>query len=247
MDIRIAVADDAAADRERLIAQIREYFDSSSENRLTLYSFASAEELAASHAVSTFHAVFLDIFMDGMTGVELGQSLRAENPVLAIVFVTSSPDMYADAAPVGMFDYLQKPFESERLHALLDRLTAYLPMVHAREEQTVSIRVPHNEVAVRVSDIICLLSCNHYTEVYVRGEDMFKSLMKYNELAALLKTDSRFLECNRGVLVNMEYITSMTDKVYVSNGLELPIKVRVRSRLLSIFSNYSIHKMTELN
>ena len=39
----------------------------------------------------------------------------------------------------------------------------------------------------------------------------------------------------------------MTDKVYVSNGLELPIKVRVRSRLLSIFSNYSIHKMTELN
>lgn len=245
MEIRIAVVDDSEADRNRMIAELRRYFYMISDHQLILYSFRSSEEFISDEAYRSFHAVFLDIFMDGMTGIELGKKLRADNPILAIVFVTSSPDMYASAAPLGMFDYLQKPFEAERLNLLLDRMLAYLPMVSKRNDQIVSIRIPRGKVHISLSDIICVLSNNHTTEVYAANREMIQSNMKYSELAELLKTDTRFLECNRGVTVNMEHIVSMTDKVYVSNGLELPIKVRERAKLLSIFSDFSIHRMTE--
>ena len=245
MDIRIAIIDDSETDKDKLIHEIQSYFQLQRNHRLILSSFGSSEAFMADAAYQSFHAVFLDIFMDGMTGIELGKQLRADNPVLAIVFVTSSPDMYAAAAPLGMFDYLQKPFEADRLHAVLDRMIAYLPMVSSRMEQTVSIKIPHGEVQLRLSDIICVLSNNHTTEVYVVNCETIQSNMKYSKIAELLKSDTRFLECNRGVSVNMEYIVSMTDKVYMSNGLELPIKVRERAKLLSVFSNFSIHRMTE--
>ena len=246
MDIRIAVIDDDETDREDLTERIQSYFSRISQHDLAIYSFSSCEEFMAHHIYGSVHAVFLDIFMEGITGLELGKRLRDENPILAIVFVTSSPDLYAEAAPLGMFDYLQKPFDAARLHAMLDRMLAYLPMVNARAEKTVNIKVPHNVIQLRLSDIICALSNNHITEVYAKGHDRIESNMKYSQIAALLKDDDRFLECNRGVIANMEHIVSMTDKVYMSNGLELPIKIRERTQLLGIFSEYSIHRMTEL-
>ena len=110
MEIKIAVVDDLSADREEMIGQIHEYFSRHDEHHLILHSFSNSEEFLAEEARGTFHAVFLDIFMSGMTGIELGKLLREENPILAIVFVTSSPDMYSAAAPLGMFDYIEKPF-----------------------------------------------------------------------------------------------------------------------------------------
>ncbi len=245
MDIRIAVIDDDTADRDRLAEQIQTYFGQNSRHDLTIYTFSSSEEFMAHHVHKAVHAVFLDIYMEGMTGVELGKWLRSDNPILAIVFVTSAPDMYAETAPLGMFDYLQKPYKTDRLYTTLDRMLDYLPMVYTRAEKTVCIKVPHNSVNLRLSDIICALSNNHITEVYAKEHDKIESNMKYNQIAALLKDDERFLECNRGILVNMEYIVSMTDKVYMSNGLELPIKIRERTQLLGIFSEFSIHRMTE--
>lgn len=245
MDIRIAVVDNSEKDRERLTSALRERFSANNSHRLMLYSFGNSEEFMADSACRSFNAVFLDIFMDGMTGIELAERLRADDPILAIVFVTSSPDMYAAAAPLGMFDYLQKPFETDRLDALVGRLLAYLPMVSTRAEQTVSIRVPHREVRLRLSEIICILSNDHVTEIYAENREMIQSNMKFGEIAALLiNSDSRFLECNRGIIVNMDHIISMTDKVNMSNGLTLPIKVRDRARLLAVFSDFSVHRMT---
>ncbi|SDB19741.1 two component transcriptional regulator, LytTR family [Ruminococcaceae bacterium FB2012] len=245
MEIKIAVVDDLSEDREQMIGQIHEFFSRHDEHHLILHSFSSSEEFLADEARHTFHAVFLDIFMNGMTGIELGKQLREENPILAIVFVTSSPDMYSAAAPLGMFDYIEKPFEPNRINALLDRLIAYLLMIGKRAEQTVCIRIPRSKVQLRLSEIICVLSNDHITEVYSVNRGMIQSNMRYSEVADLLKNDERFIECNRGVLANMEHIVSMTDNVSMSNGLILPLKVRSRAKLLNLFSGFSTERMRE--
>ena len=76
LDIRIAVIDDDETDREGLTERIQSYFSRISQHDLAIYSFSSCEEFMAHHIYGSVHAVFLDIFMEGMTGLELGKRLR---------------------------------------------------------------------------------------------------------------------------------------------------------------------------
>ena len=244
MDIKIAIVDDSKFDIDRLAIAIRKFFASSSHT-VTLFSFSSSEELLRNYTSGAFNAVFLDIFMDGISGVELGRRLRSDDPILAIVFVTSATDMYSEAAPLGMFDYLAKPFKIERLFALLDRMTAYFPMIRERTERTAVIKIPHSEIQVALSDLICAVANNHVTEVYTQSKGMIESNMKYSDIAALLKTDLRFLECNRGIIVNMDHILSMAGSVELTGGITVPMKIRSRSELLKKYAEYSAHRITD--
>lgn len=69
-----------------------------------------------------FDAVFLDIAMPGLSGLELGALLErlADPPV--VVFVTAFDRHAVQAYGVGAVDYMLKPIGSERLAAALARV-----------------------------------------------------------------------------------------------------------------------------
>ncbi|ANY09963.1 LytR/AlgR family response regulator transcription factor [Pseudonocardia sp. HH130630-07] len=69
-------------------------------------------------------AVFLDIRMPGLDGLELARVLQNMAVQPAIVFVTAHDDRAVDAYDVGAIDYLLKPLRTERLSAALDRILA---------------------------------------------------------------------------------------------------------------------------
>jgi two-component system, LytTR family, response regulator len=74
---------------------------------------------------SAFDAVFLDIAMPGMDGMELAALFTRMTEPPAIVFVTAFDEHAAAAYQVGAVDYLLKPISSERLAAALDRVRRF--------------------------------------------------------------------------------------------------------------------------
>jgi len=66
--------------------------------------------------------VLLDQMLPDMTGVDVARRLRAQHPVLPIVFVSghAEPDMLRDAVPGVRL--LRKPFQSEELYAEVRRI-----------------------------------------------------------------------------------------------------------------------------
>lgn len=91
-----------------------------------------AEVVAASDANSALRvinereidAVFLDINMPGLSGLELAAVLANFSRPPALVFVTAHEDKAIDAFEVGAVDYLLKPIREERLDAALRRVCA---------------------------------------------------------------------------------------------------------------------------
>jgi DNA-binding LytR/AlgR family response regulator len=83
---------------------------------------ATAKEALALAASVRYDAVFLDVEMPGMTGLEAAQLVldRSERP--AVVFVTAHERYAVDAFAVEAFDYLVKPVDPERLARLVERL-----------------------------------------------------------------------------------------------------------------------------
>ncbi|WLP92334.1 LytTR family DNA-binding domain-containing protein [Gordonia sp. NB41Y] len=73
------------------------------------------------HAID---AVFLDINMPGLSGIELATVLGKLSAPPAVVFVTAHDDRAVDAFEVGALDYLLKPLRTERLAQAVERVAA---------------------------------------------------------------------------------------------------------------------------
>jgi two-component system, LytTR family, response regulator LytT len=67
-------------------------------------------------------AVFADVRMPGLDGMELARRCAQRDTPPAIVFVTAQGTRAVDAFEVGAVDYLLKPVRSERLRASLRRV-----------------------------------------------------------------------------------------------------------------------------
>ncbi|MGE0218592.1 LytR/AlgR family response regulator transcription factor [Mycolicibacterium sp.] len=72
----------------------------------------------------TIDAVFLDINMPGLTGIELAGVLANFSHRPAIVFVTAHDDKAVAAFDVGAVDYLLKPIREDRLDEAVRRAAA---------------------------------------------------------------------------------------------------------------------------
>lgn len=72
-------------------------------------------------------AVFIDISMPGLSGVELARVLAALKPPPALVFVTGIGDEAVTAFDLGAVDYVLKPLKQERLDKAVERVLAKRP------------------------------------------------------------------------------------------------------------------------
>ena len=94
-EIKIAVCDDLAEDRENITRLLSEYTD---KNNLyvKIEEFSSGEAFLSSDT-SVYSLVFMDIFMSGMNGMETAKKLISRNSRVQIVFGSTSTEFAAEA------------------------------------------------------------------------------------------------------------------------------------------------------
>ena len=85
---------------------------------------AGAEEALTilGECASAFDAVFSDVVMPGMNGVDLGREIRRLYPGLPVILTSGYSDILADDTRHG-FELLQKPYAVETLSHILRKLT----------------------------------------------------------------------------------------------------------------------------
>jgi FixJ family two-component response regulator len=85
-------------------------------------SYSSAERFLAAFRPGEAICLVLDVRMPGLTGIELQRELNRRGALLPIIFITGHGDvpMAVDALKNGAFHFLEKPFEAERLLAVVE-------------------------------------------------------------------------------------------------------------------------------
>ena len=86
--------------------------------RLVMNATHALEELAVDP--DRFDAVFTDVVMPGMTGIELAQEIRHRHPDLPVVLASGYSHVLSEHGSYG-FELLQKPYSIEQLSLVLYR------------------------------------------------------------------------------------------------------------------------------
>lgn len=233
--MRVAICDDDI----RQIAVIESYIKAWSQQQETpikVQTFTSAENFLIDWtSKDMFDAVFLDIRMGKMTGVELAEHIRSQGSKMSIVFVTADREFVFRGYDVGALHYLVKPLSQEDCFKCLDRMSE-----HLASEETGSLLVMGDGKTIRVklSDIIYLESLSHYVGVKT-AESTLRYRKKFSDLEAELEGKSEFVKIHRSYIVNLKYVDALeSDYLSLENGEELPVSRSCRKQTHKAFVSY---------
>ena len=178
-------------------------------------------------------AVFLDIRMPGLDGMELARILRRFARPPAIVFVTAYDDGAVDAFDLGVTDYVRKPVRAERLGESLRRVAGL------RSVPATAAALPAGEPAIPVelagTTRMLPRSSVRWVEAqgdYARLHTADASHLVRVSLATLAErwADAGFVRIHRSYLVQIRLIAELrlTGSGYVVavDGVELPVSRR---------------------
>ncbi len=176
-----------------------------------------------------FDIVFLDVMMGGIDGLETARRFRAKGGSALMVFVTVEADFAIDGYEVDAVAFLVKPADAEKFHRTLDRLERKL-MIQEQKNGPLVVLSPGKKVPA--GTVLYATIKDHYLKVYAAGE-MLSPNLSMEELRARLPNDGRFLECSRGVLINLDHVSKVDAKaVTMDDGTRLPVSRRKRQALV---------------
>lgn len=112
---RVYVIDDDEAMRDSL-----DFLLGAADFDVTL--FESAQHFLDALPDAGFGCVLSDVRMPGIDGIELLQRLKANRSTLPVLIMTGHGDvpLAVEAMKLGAVDFLEKPFEDERLIGMID-------------------------------------------------------------------------------------------------------------------------------
>ncbi len=219
--IRIAICDDEKRLAEELAGRIGRILEE--ENReYDIRLYGSGSDLLKD--IDSMQAVFLDIDMPQMDGIETGRKIQERNPRCFIIMETGVDRRVRESFQIGAIRALAKPFDDEdireALKTILDR------MIGSRMVEVSAHRKPH---MLEEKEIRYVRAINGEVEVYAGGQ-VFRKGVTMREMEE--KLDSRmFFRISRQHLVNLYYVKEKPGDVVRIGKKELPVARDRRSRL----------------
>lgn len=177
--LRIGICDDSA-DARQALRSILERALARNAAEYTVFEFSSGEGLCGwqdKHA-GELDLVFLDMEMDGISGMETAKVLREKSDSLLIAFVTGYADYVFDGYSVGALGYVMKPPQPAQIEDVLRRAQGALfqqsEQVFLCRNSEGLYRVPKKAIRYFFSDrrlVTCVTDARRYT-FYARLDDV---------------------------------------------------------------------------
>lgn len=198
----------------------------------------AAEALRIVDGVSGVDAIFVDVRMRGLDGMELARRCSRRVAAPAVVFVTAHETRAVEAYEVGAVDYLLKPVRSERLGASLRRLRAVAPSTgstSAARDDVIPVELAGNTTLVARGAVRCVVAQGDYARLHT---DAGSHLVRV-PLSVLEERwgEAGFVRVHRSYLVALSAVTALRT-VGKEHVLELvqgpwPMRVPVSRRRVS--------------
>lgn len=184
---------------------------------------------------NAYHAVFLDIDMPRLDGIQLGKKLRELDYSIALVFVSGRTERVFETFAVQPLRFLRKDRFSKELP---DAVREVLRVLEKAKTQTVAFSDNSRSFCLPVADIL-------YCEIV--GKTLYIHLPKNTVELRCQMSDAEqllqpygFLRIHKGYLVNCGAVFCIhKDSVELVNGETLPLSRRRSAEVTAQFLQYT--------
>ena len=237
--MRIIICEDAKEDQTLLISHCL-HFQRERQTQLETIVYQNAGQMLADEAAIHADALFLDIYMEGTTGVKAAKIMRSKGYAGAIVFATNSMQHYAEGYEVEAIHYLIKPVTYPAFAEAMRRILA----LYKAAVRMITVNYGKQQLHIPVDSI-------HYAEVYDHKTILHTGngdLVISQSLSALenILGGHPFLRCYRCYIIHMDYVEKMKNTVFLmKDGSEIPIARDKRGELKKQYVSYIFQRMEE--
>lgn len=237
--MKLAIVDDNKIEQEIISTTLHAY-ETERNTTLSICTYDDGESFLKPYTPGKFDLIFMDIYLKKQTGIDIVRKLRQIDSKVLIVFLTTSAEHIFEAAPFHFFDYILKPFEYQQIFHVLDEAFHMLP----ESEPELSFEYRSFDVRFPLSKIQYIYSNNHEVVIHTNNGNQSFRLPFYSVTENL--EDSRFLQCNRGIMLNMDYIKAMeSDYFEMTDSKCFPIKTKGRKQIREQYIKYQFLKLEE--
>ena len=152
MTVALIEDDEASLDSLRLLLESRGF---------SVRGFASAEAFLARIPDDDAPACIIsDVRLPGLSGLDLQRALKAEGRDIPVILITGHGDiaMAVTAMKEGAFDFVEKPYDAERLIAGIGKALAAGEQLRTRESQRTELLQRLAELSPRQKEVMQLVA-----------------------------------------------------------------------------------------
>ena len=231
--LRIGVCDDLPVFVEKLTEDIESWACRRQVN-VQLKKFARGEEvLFDQEAAGDFAAVFMDVELEGINGMETAVKLRERNRLMSIVFVSQYERYFKQMFQVYPCQFIEKPIAREKVYDVLDKIVKE----HQIFYESFIFKYKRKTVNITLGGVLYFASERRVIKILMENGREYVFYEKMDALERMLEGYSnRFIRIHQSYLVNGRQIEQFfPSRVMMRNGDVLPISRDKKDKMLLFY------------
>lgn len=229
MIMRIAICDNEQVCIDNIIQHL-DYFSKDNKIDFDKYVFTEPEKMLSANV--KFDIAILDVEMDKMSGIELGEELRKNNPHIILIYITAYRKYLDDALNLNAVRFFEKPLDSQRFYrGLRDAIKRI-------DNSTINVYIRNQTLTERIcaQDIIFIEIEKRKTKVITVNKE-YHSAQPMSFWRDNLKS-TVFISPHKSYIINLNYVTAYERNHIILNG---KYHVSISRSRQSDFSKKFIH------
>ena len=228
--LTIAICDDLPGEREKLVSLLEH-----SSIPAAYSQFESSEELLEAFRPGKFDLLLMDIYMDGMTGVEAVRKIREIDETIPIAFTTTSTEHTLDSYRLSVLKYLEKPVRQKDVNDLMR-------LVKLQKDSALRLMIQQNGTVQRIplSELFYLEQKGHHVMISQKDGSTIQLYGKLSDLLPQLEGQPFFCP-HKSYCVNLAFVCGINVEYQcyeMADGKNVPISRPNRSKAKRAYEDF---------
>ena len=240
--MNIAICDDEIKELYKLKQIIENYnYERHKENFINIFLFENGNDLIDFlEKKNRIDLLFLDIMLPETNGIDIAKEIRTFDCSMKIIFITVSSDYAVDSYEVDACYYLLKPYSNNDINKLLDKV---VNIYISDSTECFIIKQASNTIRIFYNNIIYVECLLHKLYYHLYNGNIVCCYNSIKDCSNKLLLKKYFVKCHKSYIVNMNYISEISNKDFVLFDKTLiPLSKKLFKEVSNIYINYILTK-----
>lgn len=221
----IGICDDSEKDQKEIYSLCEDVFINETMEHKYIF-FSSGEEVlqyCSNLENEKISLLFLDVEMNGISGIELKDAITREDIIWRIAFVTSHIESIYSAFSQKTIGFIPKPAEKDKVRKVIE-----IVIEDIKRDVVVTFKgYKGEEINVLIEDICYFEACGSYTRLFTYSNAKDQSyLMIAKKIGDIEKemNSLSFVRTHKSYLVNLMHVIDLKSSVILKDiEREIPV------------------------